>query len=402
MMYLKRININKICFWGLILRLLTLIIVLNFSGHLSKGLLGSDKYNQDDLRYAEAAHIYAKTANNIVDYKALENALDTLETAGTHDHGIELWYWIVSVLVYLLKNEIFVRIINILFAIVSIKCIYDICRYIYNDRIAKLAAILYAFLPYPIIFSCFLYKDQFYTMLTLLLFRKAFQCAGHIKPWDIVVMLIGLYLSQLTRSGVSVILLATMMVVIYKYGGYSISKTKLLVATSIFVAAVGLAVYLSLDTIARKVTYFFLTEYETSNSTIGFVEIRTPFQIYRYPFAYLFAMLQPINIRLAFETWFDLAGILNIVVIPVALGNILYLINIKIKKDYFFWTIQVLYLLVVLTSLGITRHQYFLQPFMMIFFACYYYKMKKKIFLKMISLAAIALVFSIWIYSIYN
>jgi hypothetical protein len=367
-----------------------LFIVFSFSESLSKGFLGSDIYERDDLRYIEAGKLYMNSAKGIIDYNALESALDTIETFGTHDHGIELWYWIVSILMYLFHSVVFIQLLNILFAVVSIRCIYDICCYIYNNRIAKLAAALYAFLPYPIIFCCFLYKDQFYTMLTLLLFRRAFQCAGHIKVWDIIYLLVGLYLSLLTRMGVAVILFALIMVIIYKQGGYVVSMVKILIGVLLFVAAVSLAVYLSWDTLLSKVNHFFLTEYELSNSTIDMVVIRSPLQLYKYPFAYLFALIQPLNTRLTFETWYDLAGILNYVILPIAIGNVLYLVDYKIKKDYLFWLIHILYLLVILTSLGITRHQYFLQPFMMILFACFYYRTKNRIWLKITSLSTIA------------
>lgn len=388
---LNKAKIKQICIGGLLIRLVMLALVYSLSGHLSKGLLGSDIYERDDLRYLEAGRIYAETAGSIIDYRGLESALDTLETYGTHDHGIELWYWIVAVLMYLFGSEVFIKILNILFAAVSIKCIYDICCYLYDNKIAKLAASLYAFLPYPIIFSCFLYKDQFYTMLTLLLFRKAFQCAGHIKVWDIIYLLLGLYLSLLTRSGVAIILFALIMVIIYKQGGYVVSKLKKISAIILFILAVSLVVYLSWDTLIRKVSYFFLTEYEPSNSTIDIVDIRSPWQLYKYPIAYLFALIQPLNIRLLFDTWYDLAGILNYLVLPIAIGNVLYLVSFKMKKEYFFWLIQVLYLLVILTSLGITRHQFFLQPFMMMFFACYFYRTKNKSWIKLSSISALAI-----------
>lgn len=397
MRYLDILGITSICKLGFAIRLLTLSIVLTFSSHLSKGLLGSDIYNQDDLRYAEAAKMYASTAKGIIDYSALETALDKLETYGTHDHGIELWYWLVSICMFIFGNEFLIRILNIVFSIISIKCIYDICNILYTKKIAKLAALLYAVLPYPAFFCCFLYKDQFYSMLVLLLFRKAFQCAGHVKSSDIIYLVVGLLLAHLTRSGLSVILLSAVLAIIYKQGGYKIGMGKLVFVVTLFVAAIGYSVYLSWESIDRKVYYFFIRETEVSTSTISYFEIKSLYEVYKYPFTLLFAIIQPLNMRLTLKTWFDMVGLVNIVFIPVALGNILYLINIKIRKNYFFWVIQGLWLLVILTSLGITRHQYFLQPFIMMFFAHYYYQYKRKTELKVLSSVAIVAVLSLWI-----
>ena len=374
-----------------------LFIVLLFSDNLSVGLLGSDEYIQDDVRYATTAKLYAESAQKLIDYSALESALDTVETYGTHGNGIELWYWIVSVLMLLLGSEVYIRVINILFAIVTIKCIYDICILLYNKKIARFAALLYAVLPYPIIFSCFLYKDQFYTMLTFLLFRKAFLCAGNVRAWDVILMSFGLVLSQLTRSGVSVIVLAAMLVIIYKQGEYVISKFALISFIFAFIGIIGGVALLSWESIVRKIYAYILAESEAGSSTIGLVEIKTPLQIYRYPFAFLFALIQPLNITAILKTWMNFAGLVNIVAIPIALGNFFYLLNYKINKDYFYWIAQVFYFITILASLGIVRHQYFLQPFMMMAFSCYYYKIKNRTYLKLFSLAAIVLIFFIWL-----
>lgn len=395
--YLEKLNINKICIWGIVLRLFMLFTVTVFSKYVTTGLLGSD-YTQDDVRYLAGAEIYASTASGLLDYYAIEKAFDTVEPSGVHSEGLELWYWMISITMFLFRTEIVARIINILFAIVSIKCIYDICCSLYDKRIAKLAAILYAVLPYPVIFSCFLYKDQFYTMLTLLLFRKAIECAGHITVKDIIYMIVGLILSQLTRSGVVILIFISMTLIIYNRGNYKIHKISMIVVFVIFAFVSWYIIMQNIEHISKKV-YAYILESSVSdgNTTIAMFEIKSPGQLYRYPFAYLFALVQPLSISIGLKTWSQLAGILNILALPIAIANFFYLMNFKIKKDYFFLVAHILYFVTILASLGIVRHQFFLQPFMMIYGALYVYKSKNLMFWKLSSLAAVLIVFSVWI-----
>lgn len=396
--YYKKLNIKRICIWGFLLRILFLLIVLLFSNNLSTGLLGSE-YTQDDVRYLAGAEIYAQTASSIIDTQAIENAFDRVEPSAIHSNGMELWYWIISISMFILKNEIFVRILNILFAIISIKCIYDICSSLYDTKVAKLASLLYAVLPYPVIFSCFLYKDQFYTMLTLLLFRKAINCAGHITLKDVLFMIVGLILSQLTRSGVVVLIIIALVIIIYKRGNYKVNKLALIGGLVISVTVLWYVVMLNMEDITKKMYVYVLENAEAGgDSTIGMFEIKTPGQLYRYPFAYLFALVQPLSLSLqGLKNWMQLAGLLNIVALPIAIANFFYLININYKKDYFFGIAQMLFFVTILASLGIVRHQYYLQPFIMIFFACFYYKSKNHNLLKLSSIVSCLGLVIVWV-----
>lgn len=397
MFYYKKLNVNRICIWGFLLRLFFLSIVLLFSNNLSTGLLGSD-YIQDDVRYLAGAEIYAQTASGILDSQAIESAFDRVEPSAIHSNGMELWYWIISISMLILKNEMFVRLLNILFAIVSIKCIYDICSSLYDTEVAKLASFLYAVMPYPVIFSCFLYKDQFYTMLTLLLFRKAINCAGHITLKDVLFMIVGLILSQLTRSGVVVLIIIALVIIIYKRGNYKVNILALIGGLVISVIVLWYVVMLNMEDITKKMYVYVLENTEAGgDSTIGMFEIKSLGQLYRYPFAYLFALVQPLSLSLVgLNNWMQLAGICNIVALPIAIANFFYLINFNYKKDYFFWIAQMLFFVTILASLGIVRHQYYLQPFIMIFFACYYYNSPKHNLLKLSSIVVCLGLIIVW------
>ena len=379
---MNKIGINRICVAGLMLRLLMLTVVLIYGENVSTGLLGSTIIN-DDVRYLEIAETYARSAKFIIDVPVFQNTLDSIETGYFHDAFTSLWDWVVCILYFILRSEILVKIVNILFAVWSVKCIYDICKGEFGLKVAKLASSLYAFLPYPILFSCFLYKDQFYTLITLLLIRQALKCAGHIKLKDVIIMALLVLASMLTRTGLVVLVLTSLLVVLYKKGGYKVRFSSLVIVVPFVILIVAYVISLSWEPIQRKLlTYVYEFSLDSEQDTIDFFIIKSPAQIWKYPFSLMFLLFQPLSLSASrILCWMDVAKYLNIVAVPVAIGNILYLGAFKMKKSYLYWLTQLFYLITIITSLGIVRHQFYLQPFMMMIFAVYFYKTKNKFIL---------------------
>lgn len=379
---MNKIGINRICVAGLMLRLLMLTVVLIYGENVSTGLLGSTIIN-DDVRYLEIAETYARSAKFIIDVPVFQNTLDSIETGYFHDAFTSLWDWVVCILYFILRSEILVKIVNILFAVWSVKCIYDICKGEFGLKVAKLASSLYAFLPYPILFSCFLYKDQFYTLITLLLIRQALKCAGHIKLKDVILMALLVLASMLTRTGLVVLVVLGLFIILYKKGKYKIKFYSLFIALPLLLIIGGYIVSLSWEPIQRKLlTYVYEFSLDSEKDTIDFFIIKSPAQIWKYPFSLMFLLFQPLSLSaIKITCWMDVARYLNIAAVPVALGNILYLGAFKMKKTYLYWLTQLFYLLTIITSLGIVRHQFYLQPFMMMIFAVYFYRTKNKFLL---------------------
>lgn len=394
-------KIKNICLYAFILRVCMLIVIMISGKSISLGLLGSE-YEQDDMRYTAIAKMYSTTATSIFDANALENALDEAEYKGVGIHDpmnlfqVELWYWIVSVVMYILKSEFLLKIFNILLAVFTIKCIYDIALVLFNKKAAEIASLIYAVLPYPVIFSCFLYKDQFYTLITLLLFRKAMQCTDKIKIYDCLILGLLLFVSAITRTGLVIILVVSVFYIISKQGSFKIKKSTLLLVAALFVIVMTVAVVSSWDIFVKKALDY-VVETENSGGHIGLLEIKSFSELYRYPFAYFFSLLQPLSLSFNIENWMDIAGILNIVTIPIAVGNMFYLFSFKIKKTYFYWIGHIFYFITILTSLGIIRHQYYLQPFMMLFYADFILKTKATGLYKVVSALFVFLVLIMWI-----
>ena len=118
---------TKICFIALFVRLIALAIVMNFSKDLTTGFISSELIN-DDVRYLAGAENYMKFAKSLIDVKALSDSYLEVGDWSVTGYEFKLWYWIVSVTMYIFHNEVAPRILNILFAVASVICIYDICK----------------------------------------------------------------------------------------------------------------------------------------------------------------------------------------------------------------------------------------------------------------------------------
>lgn len=363
----NKLTIRQICIWAMAVRFLALLLIVIFSDNLTIGFIGSDIVN-DDVRYLTGGKIYANTALSLIDTNAFVSAFSSLrDWVGYGD--LQIWYWFVCVGMYLFHDEIVLRIINIIFAVYTVKCIYDISNKIYGKEVATIASVLYALLPYTVLFSCFLYKDQLYTLVTLMLLRNVILNGNDFRIRNVISLILGITLSLLLRSGLVVAIAVILLYIIKKEGHHKLSNPKLWIPIIIIACSFIIFVIFSYDRIIEKITAYILEYDSTEGRLIKFFSIKSPLDLYRYPFSLLFLMVLPLNMGTSVTSWCDLVSIFNVVSIPIAIGNFFYLLNWKIRKNYFFWTAQILFLITIITSLGILRHSYYLQPFSLIFFA---------------------------------
>ena len=166
----KHYDVIKICASAFVVRIIALACVILFSPQLSTGFSGSTSI-QDDVRIIEGAEIYAKISKSVIDISALENAYDQVELAYHNAATMDFDYWLFSIGLYLLGNVTLLRLLNIIFAVASVFYLYEIANDLYGRRVAEVSSLLYALLPYPVFFSCFLYKDQLYTLVFMLIIK---------------------------------------------------------------------------------------------------------------------------------------------------------------------------------------------------------------------------------------
>lgn len=374
---MQRSNINRICIRGFVIRLIALAITLLFSNQLTTGFMRSN-YDSDDLRYADGGLYYGQHANSLIDVESFVDAFLSVGDYTGQASDIALWYWLVCILSYIFKSTVIVKIVNILFGVACIKIIYELCRIVYpgNEKIAELAAKLYAYMPYPVFFSCFLYKDQFLCLIFLLIFYLVYKSKNLFNFRDLALLTILLVLFTLTRSGMLPILIACVGYIEYNKADNKYNKTFYTFISIIVTFVAGYYLYLyNMDVINHKLDAYVANRAggSTYNGTfIQHVMVNNIWDIWKIPFAFLFTILQPLYIGGKIENWNELTGFFNIAFIPVVIGNGLY-IFCKEKNNKIFWIVMmVIFSIMIFVSLGVFRHFYYLMPLPMIFYADYF------------------------------
>lgn len=367
-------KIQRICLWGLIVRLIALSLTLLFSDHLTTGYLRSN-YDSDDLRYMDGAIIYSETASTLIDVPAFINAFLTFnDNVGLSD-DIALWYWLMCIMMYIFKYPIIIKVINIIFGVICISLIYKICKFVFPNKvkIGILASSLYAFFPYPVIFCCFVYKDQFLTLILLLIIYLVYKNSTIINIKSIVQLTILLIAFNLIRSGLLPILLISIGYIEYKKNPekYGLSKPIntfiLLSVTTIFVYY--LYIHFS-DIISHKFNSYVENRIQAGSGedTISLFIINSPFDLWKAPLSFAFTFIQPLYTGSKILNWSSIVSILNVCSIPVVIVSTYYWF-IKKSNNVFWISIMILFMVMLIVSMGITRHFYYLLPFVFIFYS---------------------------------
>jgi len=367
-------KIKTICFGGLIVRIIALIMTLMFSENLTTGYLRSN-YDSDDLRYQDGAIIYRDIASSIIDVPAFANAFAATGDNQGYSNNIALWYWLMCIMMYIFKYPLIVKLINVGFGVLCIFLIYKLCKLVYpnNLRIAVIATNLYAYFPYPVFFCCFLYKDQFLTLILLSILYLVYKYNTILKPLRLVKL--GLLLTAFTmvRSGllpVLVIIIGYIEVTKNKDRHNSISSFKTLLIVSLTVIISYILYTLYYDIIALKYEAY-VSSRDTTNpdgNTIGFFTMNGLSDIWKTPLAYAFTIVQPLYIGGEIKNWSSLVGIFNFCSIPIVIVNVYYFFQEKGNKVFWF-SMMIIFVIMLVVSMGVTRHFYYLLPYVFIFYA---------------------------------
>ncbi len=347
---------------GFLLRLAMLIFILTI------GLDYSDPYFiADDIKYESLAQEYMLNASTNFDIRALDKI--------TEGYLQMFWPYVVCISSYIFKSIYASRFINISLSTLCIPVIYKITELISNDKKTSLrAAMLFAFLPVTILTSCFPIKDIFLTFAVMFVFYFFLQIQNgkNISIPKIAVTVLLLVCIYLTRGAVTEMLLIFFAV----YFIQRFIKKKNYTAATIGVILVVIAFFIFKDSLLSafdtKITDY--SGYADKGEGIQMVKINNITQIYKLPFTYFFASLQPIKLNLFAASssglWMSVIAYSNITMYPIAIGNFIYII--MKKKNFFFWlSTFIIYSAVIILSIGIFRHYLFLLPVQMINYSLY-------------------------------
>ena len=392
-------NTKRIFLAAFLVRLAMLIIILLVGGEMAKGFIDSTIY-YDDYRYELGAKRYAERAESIIDVDVFTDVFDALDDRTGHylenpiDHS-PLWYWIVCVLLYITKTYLSVRLLNILLAAMAVIYVYKLARDLLGEKAARLAALLLMFLPYPVIFSCFGYKEQLVMLTTFYLLYQAyhFRLTRSISRVSVLGVILAVITLTLIRGGLSSILYVLCLAialqdVVRNFFKEKPGKLKLTIMIIAVLLVIALLIRTS-GTIIYKLNFYLKHNEETVvGSNISIFTISSITQIYKLPFSYIFSMVMPIGLNVGWSSWYGVVAHLNVLMTPIAVGAGLYFF--KKKKNWFTYLVCLgYYLISIMTSLNIFRHYYSLIPLSLMFFSAYIADASKKKKIIVFSLAAV-------------
>lgn len=384
-MKIQRSKINAVLFSAFIIRIIALICIVLLAEVLPAYGLRGNFVDADDYRYEQGAVEYAHSADGIIDVETFTEIYDSMgDWTGHHLFSLQeflswspLWYWIVCILLYITKWRWSIRILNILLVTFSIKYVYKLTQYVYGERTALLAARLMAYLPYLVIFSCFSYKDCLIMFCTFFLWyffiKKKYADDPTRAEWFGCAFCILLLL--LTRSGLSIVLVCMLLgffffdEIVAVVRSRRSSKKRITVILLAFVLA-GVLAYLFWEPISRKISAYILNTSGYEDLQMGkLVKIRNIREIWKLPFTLALAIMQPIGFVENIGSWADIAGFVNIVMCPIAVGFLLYLIQRDKPDQICFWFMTAYYTVTAISSVLVFRHLFSVLPIPLIGFA---------------------------------
>lgn len=370
-------KIKKILIEAFAIRMVMLIVIFSMQEHMEDGFIGTSTY-YDDYRYELGAETYAKTANSLIDVAAFTQSYAKVDDwvgykLASPFNSTPFWYWFACIILYVFRTKWVLRFINIVFAVTAILYVYRFVMLIYGERTALRTAKLLAFLPYPLIFSCFSYKDQLVMLITFFLLYKAakYRKTNILSLKELIAMLVLALILMLTRSGLSIILFFCCVIIAFvnDYNFLSHIRKRLFIFAPLVLAVIIILFYRYGGTIIYKLTYYLNRHEETlTGLTLAFLTINSILDIYKFPFTYIFSNIMPIDMFSGLGSWYLVVSNLNIIMCPISIGAALYIFRKK-PDNIVFWACFMLYAVSIVTSINIFRHYYSLLPVTLIAFS---------------------------------
>jgi hypothetical protein len=356
-----RRRLFNIVLGALLLRLLVLTFILTIGTYFA-----DPYYITDDRNYELLAQQYMFQANNVIDIKALKwiGALGYLEV---------FWPIVMCVSAKMFHFLYAGRVINCLLSTACVKMIFDLTYEITEDEQASIkAAKLIAYLPICVLVCCFPIKDIFlmYAVLRIFLLIVKWHDSKPINIKSIIWCIVLLFCINRTRGGIfEFILISLCMFMLHKF--YANEQKGLLIAG-------GLLSIIAIALLGNAITNSFFTKVDKyagiveSGNLIKLIQMRHPWEIYKLPFSYLYATLQPMLLNYFTignqSIWVFIMGLLNISMYPVAIGNYCY-IFMKKYNSILWIASSALMAGISALSLGNSRHYLFLMPFTILNFS---------------------------------
>ena len=379
--YLEK-NYGKVIFVSaLTVRLIVLLCIFTFTPQMSTGFLSDSYLQNDDVRYETGGMYYAETAEKPIDKETFTQAYISVNDyvglqLGNPFKSLSLWHWTVCLILYFTKTVVFVRLLNAYISSVACVVVYKFAQVVSEERVARCTACLLAFLPYPVVFSCFSYRDHLIMTLTFIALYLAakYNKEGsfrHLGEWVFLGCVILILL--MIRSGLPLILFGLCVFIMF---GERLKRIDLKYYILILFG-VGLV---SLMFVRYSEALFFkFGVYISGRSAqnpagaLKYLNINGIKDIYKIPFTYMFSVIMPISLNQEkVASWADIIGHINIIMVFISIGSFIYVFKKK-KTPIVYWTCIAYYLVSIVASLGIFRHYFSLLPIVYMAFSDFYF-----------------------------
>ena len=365
-------NDKKLIFTkALIIRLIALCIIFGITPDMSVGFLSDSYLRNDDVRFEAGGMYYAENAKSVIDFSTFKQAYGSVGDwvgykTGSLFNTLALWYWMICILLYFTKRVVFVRLLNIILSSVACVLLYDFASIAYNEKIAAHSTKLLMYLPYPVIFSCFAYRDHMIMCLTLVLLLKTvqYQKQGQFSNRiDWVIFGSAILLLLMLRSGLPIILIILCMIIMVADHIKKINiRTFLFIMMGLVV--IGILLFRLGGNILFKLSVYVGGRASAVESgTIGLLTINSIREIYKLPFTYLFSVVMPIGIGNEIHSWADIVGNINIIMVFISVGSFMFMFMRKKANRLVYWCCMGYYVISIIASIGIFRHYFSLLPF---------------------------------------
>lgn len=345
---------RQIFIWALIMRLLVLGLILLLKDKVSPFIIA------DDETVDKFSKLYLASATKIVDIGAFSASLIGIGGQASY-HS---WFWLNAITTFVFKSGNAIRFCNILFSSLSCVFIYLFCvENRLEKKVAMKASRLYAFMPYPVIFSCFQIKDVLFTALVLLLWivlSRIYRDDRWSLPRIAILVVSGLLVKNIRNGVLEIILIVFFIAYIVKELKEGKRGRCVFFIFMIIVAAVLFGQTVR-ETFVSKISWY--GNYNRVDGSIAAFRIDSITQLYKLPFAYMWSFIQPLmsSSTLHASFWLSTMSILNLSAIPVMFWNVVFFI--KGNKTWLYWCTLVLHLASIVLSLGTFRHYFYILPY---------------------------------------
>ncbi len=374
---------------GVIIRLVLLLLIYAMAEEFGLYFMPEDTVH-DDFKYIQCAKYYVEQSSSLWDYNAFADAAASVRQYVSINNE-NFWFIYNCILMKIFRGEYIIRLLNILYAGISIGLLYDLTERLYDNESAVKAAGLLAYMPYPVVFCCFPFKDQFVMMILLYFFNFVWKYKENkCSVKDYIIIALHITVIHFTRSGLDMMMIAFigLYVIIDSFRRNRLNfKTISIIIMLAFVLMVGGSALLG-KVIYKLGSYLGGRNYSGSR-IMRYMAISSPLDVIKLPFSYAIVALLPVDFNVSIKTWYGMIARINVIAIPIVLGNVVQMI--KKKTDMvFYWGTMFFYFSTLIMSTMIYRHYFCLLPISYMHFS-YYWNRENRSFKQAIGLASIIL-----------